>query len=77
MFEVHTFSSEQLDLRARPDLMARIAADSGGERFKKHLSRTRPAQVEHVSVWDRWWVLVALFGVWTTCWAVRRASGLV
>ena len=89
VFEIRNFSAEQLDLRARPDLMARIASDSGGlvlkdraadeieKCFQQHLAKTRPAQVEHIPLWDKWWMLAAIFGVWGICWAVRRASGLV
>jgi hypothetical protein len=88
-FDVRSLSEEQLDLAARPDLMARIAGESGGavldadqasgviRQFQEHLDRGRPRQVRRLSAWDRWWVLVGVFAVWTTAWAVRRSGGLV
>jgi hypothetical protein len=92
VFDVRNVSEEQLDLRARPDLMQRIAADSGGavlasgqsdvasqvaSAFKQHLARTRPAQIERVPAWDRWWLLVAMIFLWTMSWTIRRSSGLI
>jgi hypothetical protein len=90
VLEVRNVSEEQLDLRARPDLMQRIADDSGGTvlssddvanelaaKFKQHLARTRPTQVEHVPAWDHWWAMIGLILVWGASWAMRRASGLV
>jgi hypothetical protein len=88
-FDVRSFSDEQLDLKARPDLMARIARESGGAvpesdspgdllaRVQHHLEQARPAQVRRLSAWDRWWVLLGVFGVWAAAWAVRRSGGLV
>lgn len=89
LFDVRSFGQEQLDLRARPDLMNRIASDSDGqmlgdnavkqiaEQFRAHLAKTRPVQVERLAAWDRWWLLLATFGLWMSCWTVRRAGGLV
>jgi hypothetical protein len=90
VLDVRNVSEEQLDLRARPDLMQRIADDSGGTvlssedaadelaaKFKQHLARTRPTQVEHVPAWDHWWAMLGVILVWGANWAVRRASGLV
>jgi hypothetical protein len=89
IFDVRDMSDEQLDLRARPDLMQRIADDSGGgvlrdnpatevaSAFKQHLNRTRPVQVEHAPAWDRWWILAGILAIWMGSWALRRASGLV
>ena len=89
IFDVRDLSEEQLDLRARPDLMERISSDSGGavlhndparelaDLFHQHLNRTRPVQVEHAPAWDRWWVLAAIFALWGASWTLRRASGLV
>jgi hypothetical protein len=88
-FDVRSVGEEQLNLEARPDLMARIAADSDGAvlesgtgaeiraKFKEHSTRARPAQVERSPAWDRWWVLAAVLGLWTISWAVRRSGGLV
>jgi hypothetical protein len=88
-FDVRNLFEEQLDLKARPDLMARIARESGGlvldsgsasetiGRFQEHQDRSQPARVRRFPAWDRWWVLVTIFGVWCTAWAVRRHGGLI
>jgi hypothetical protein len=91
VFDVRKFDQELLDLQSRPDLMARIASDSGGavlnassdassevgKQFAQHLARVMPPHVERTTAWDRWWILVAVLALWTTAWAVRRAGGLV
>jgi hypothetical protein len=92
VFDVRVIGQEQLDLQARPDLMARIAADGGGavltedataaagqiaKTFKEHLARTRPPRHERATAWDRPWILLAVFGLWAASWAVRRSGGLV
>jgi hypothetical protein len=88
-FDVRQRWVEQLALDARPDLMNRIAIESGGavledanvaefaKQFEEHLTRSRPPQTRRVPMWDRWWVLVAIFSLWATTWVVRRRSGLV
>lgn len=88
-FDVRSYGEEQLNLEARPDLMARIASDSDGAvlvrgtgdeikaQFREHFVRTRPAQVERSPAWDRWWLLAGVVGLWTISWAVRRSGGLV
>jgi hypothetical protein len=88
-FEVRPFYGEQLDVAARPDLMARIAQDSGGRafdqvdpgalaaEFAEHIADTRPERVRRITAWDRWWVLVGVIGLWAGAWAIRRSSGLV
>jgi hypothetical protein len=80
---------EQLDLKARPDLMARIAQDSGGAvlneasgdeitaRFREHQSVTRPINVRRTTAWDCWWVMLAVLALWGTTWGFRRAGGLI
>jgi hypothetical protein len=89
VFDVRVLGQEQLDVQARPDLMARLAADSGGavlganpaedvaSKFKEHMARTRPPRYERTTAWDRPWVLLAVFAVWCLAWAVRRSGGLV
>jgi hypothetical protein len=89
VFDVRAFGEEELNLQARPDLMARIAADSDGTvitagsadeiraNFKEHFVRTRPPRVERAIAWDRWWVLAGVVGVWGVSWAIRRSGGLV
>ena len=88
-FDVRSLADEQLDLKARPDLMAHIAQDSGGAvlaagtadeiiaLFREHLERGRPQRVRRQSAWDRWWVLLGVLGIWVAAWAVRRSGGLV
>jgi hypothetical protein len=89
IFDVRNLSDEQLDLQARPDLMARIAQESGGavlegnapadmvETFQRNLDRLHPPQVRRVSLWDRWWVFLFVIGTWTIAWALRRRGGLI
>ena len=88
-FDVRSISTEQLDVEARPDLMARIAEQSGGavlaagaseslsDQFREHLAKSRPEKVRRISAWDRWWVLAAVFVIWSTAWGLRRSTGLV
>jgi hypothetical protein len=88
-FEVRNLSDERLDLKARPDLMARIAEESGGAVLEgddysdlarllgEHWERTRSRQVKRVAAWDRWWVLAGVFGLWVLSWSLRRSSGLI
>jgi hypothetical protein len=88
-FDVRSSFEEQLDLKARPDLMARIAHESGGlvlegfntddllKQFQEHQAQGRILQVRRITAWDRWWVLVAILGVWAVAWGLRRSSGLV
>lgn len=88
-FDVRPYSAEQLDVKARPDLMARISEQSGGavlsadepaslgDRFREHLARSRPERVRRITAWDRWWVLTGVFVVWGLAWGSRRSSGLV
>jgi hypothetical protein len=85
VFDVRVIGQEQLDLQARPDLMRRVADDGGGavlvddatsaanqisRTFKDHLARTRPPRHERSTAWDRPWILLAVFGLWTASWAV-------
>ena len=88
-FDVRSRSDEQLDLKARPDLLARVAAESGGAvlggetpgpalaRIRAHLDGGRPARVLRQPAWDRWWVLLGVLAVWGTAWGLRRSGGLV
>ncbi len=89
VFDVRRLLEEQLDLKARPDLMARIATSTGGlelkgdspgeiaETFTAHLERGRPERIRRTTAWDRWWVLAGTFFVWTIGWSLRRSAGLV
>ena len=89
MFDVRRLMEEQLDLKARPDLMARIASSTGGavlnsndpneiaNAFVTHLEKSRPDRIRRTSAWDRWWVLAGTFALWMIAWGLRRNSGLV
>ncbi len=89
MFDVNNYFEEQLDLQARPDLMARIARESGGialtgqptgdlaRQVEEHFDRSRPPRIHRIAAWDRGWVLLLIFGLWGIAWGVRRSSGLV
>jgi hypothetical protein len=86
---VRSSFDEQLDLKARPDLMARIAQESGGlvldgfktddllKQFQEHQAQGPSLHVRRITAWDRWWVLVAILGVWAAAWGLRRWNGLV
>ncbi len=88
-FDVRGFLEEKLDLRARPDLLRRIAEDSGGAvlgtdapeeinaHFREYLARSRPATVHHTTAWDRWWFFTAICAAWAGAWTLRRSGGLV
>lgn len=88
-FDVRSFLGEQLDLRARPDLLARLAEESGGAvltddpvrqiaaRYAEYTARVRPPRVQRQTAWDRWWLLVGVFAAWGTAWTLRRSGGLV
>ena len=88
-FDVRINAAEQLDVAARPDLMAKIAEGSGGavlsgadsadiaQRFQQHLAKSRPVQIRQIPLWDRTWVLVAIVACWGLAWGIRRAGGLV
>jgi hypothetical protein len=88
-FEVRDPSAEKLDLRARPDLMARIAEETDGvsldgrdlndlaEVVLAHWDETRPRQVRRVTAWDRAGVFGGILVVWAAAWTLRRRGGLV
>jgi hypothetical protein len=89
VFDVRPDIRELLQLDANPALMKRLAEASGGaalesaspeevtRHLEKYLAASHPEQVRSTSAWDRWWVLTAMFGVWSATWIVRRNSGLV
>lgn len=88
-FDVQPTVREQLELTARPDLMARIAEDSGGAVmesvsgrdiagfYNAYVHKTQPERVRRLPAWDRWYVMIAVLGLWTSAWALRRAKGLI
>lgn len=88
-FDVRRNLQEQLDLTARPDLLAALARETGGdvltgapperlaERFEAYRQRNHPDRVERTTAWDRWWVLSSILGLWVVTWIIRRWQGLV
>jgi hypothetical protein len=88
-FDVRAPVREQLELAARPDLMSLIADESGGAvlqtgsarevigSFDAFRKQAQPERVRRVPAWDRWYVLIGVFCVWASAWAVRRAGGLI
>lgn len=88
-FDVRAAVREQLELAARPDLMNLIASESGGAvlqtgsarevlgSFETFQRKAQPPRVRRTPAWDRWYVLVGIFGLWATAWATRRRVGLV
>ncbi|MBS0263142.1 MAG: VWA domain-containing protein [Planctomycetes bacterium] len=89
VFDVRSLSEEQLDKKARPDLMARIAASTGAidfssatadeivKAFQAHLEQSRHERIQRTTAWDRWWVLAGIFFCWMCAWVLRRSGGLV
>ena len=88
-FDVQPDMREQLEVSARSDLMQRMAEVSGGEvlklddlssladRYNKNVEKSRPVQYRQVPAWDRWWVLIGVFALWSCSWTLRRRTGLV
>jgi len=88
-FDVRDFADEQFDRAARPDLMARIAHDSGGAilatgspgeliaQLEAARARSRTEQVLRYPAWDRWWLYLGIIAFWATAWMLRRSAGLV
>jgi hypothetical protein len=88
-FDVRRLQEEQLDLKSRPDLMARIAGSTGGAALESdsahdisaqvvgRLATTRPETIRRIPAWDRWWALAGTFLLWSATWGIRRHGGLV
>lgn len=90
VFDVKLLGEEQLNLAARPDLMKRIADDSGGvvlasddevgkiaKVFDEYMEKAHTTAVRRVTAWDRAWVLLVVLGVWARTLVLRRSGGLV
>jgi hypothetical protein len=89
VFDVRSLGEEQLNLAARPDLMSRIASDSGGklldeETFDeivktvaREAGQERVLGVRLTTAWDRKWIMLLALSVWVASWATRRISGLI
>lgn len=79
---------EMAELRARPDLMAALARDSGGSTgsstdqglalASSMFSNVPPPRIEHrrKPVWDKWVWLALILGLLSIEWAIRRVRGL-
>jgi len=88
-FDVRGFAEEELDRAARPDLMERIAHESGGAvletgspgelvtRIQPARAKSRTEQVLRYPAWDHWWLLLGTIAVWGAAWILRRTAGLV
>jgi hypothetical protein len=88
-FDLRGNLTERLDVSAQPNVMKWIAESTGGavlesadprllaRQFDEHLGRTRPERTAQTMAWDRWWVLIAAFAIWSAAWGLRRRSGLV
>jgi len=88
-FDVQAPVQEQLDLRARPGLMKRLAEQSGGEALSESPARQirtvyleqwqdrHPEQFRRTPAWDRLGFLLTLAAVMGAAWVVRRRGGLV
>ncbi len=89
VFDVRHNLTERLDVAARSDLLEMIAKESGGavlergqpeqlvEKFDEYLSASRPQRSVKIIAWDRWWVLLTVYGIWAAAWGLRRRNGLV
>jgi hypothetical protein len=86
--EVVSASVEKQDLSADPDLMQKLAQTSGGAAVNARDVAHLPAvlkrweaarQLAHRqrSVWDRGWILTALFALLGAEWWLRRREGLL
>jgi hypothetical protein len=75
------------DLRARPDIMAAVAAASGGTAYRlgetppdlAALWKDRPqptVEFQRKPLWDKPWWLGAVLAVLSLEWAIRRWRGM-
>jgi hypothetical protein len=88
-FDVKNVGEEELNLKARPDVMQMIADESGGailkpeeaagiaSRMAQSLAKARAQHLVYLSAWDRLWIFAVIMALWTMAWSFRRASGLV
>jgi hypothetical protein len=79
---------EMAEVRAQPDLMARLATLSGGQSFTAASEGSKSfgaafankpeATVEYrrQPLWDKAWVLATVLGLLAVEWAVRRWKGM-
>jgi hypothetical protein len=86
--DVVSASVEKRELSADPDLMRRLAEISGGQvlnasqaaRFDDVYQRwraTRQMAQQETTVWDHWWLLGIIIGLFGAEWWVRRREGLL
>ncbi|MCA9137055.1 MAG: hypothetical protein KDB00_09855 [Planctomycetales bacterium] len=88
-FEVREPTAERLELSPREDILLEIASESGGQmlnandadaivaRIDQQITNGLPIETRQTAAWDRWWVMVAIIGLWTTTWVLRRGNGLI
>ncbi|HWQ93076.1 MAG TPA: hypothetical protein VN673_15485, partial [Clostridia bacterium] len=88
MLEVKSGSIENRNLSADPELMNRLAAVSGGRVLKTQDLAKLPQIVRQWEtarelghhqnpIWDRWYILAALVGLFGAEWWFRRKEGLL
>jgi hypothetical protein len=89
VFEVTPPLQERLDLRARPELMRRIAQASDGEAipagdagrlvdaYLRYTSKYRPDLENRTPAWDSPWIWVGLMGWLALLWYGRRRWGMI
>jgi hypothetical protein len=88
-FEVIPPLQEKLDLRARSELMRRIAQASDGEaltpaqvpdlleHYARYVSRFRPELERRTPAWDRFWIWALLIAWFGGLWYVRRRWAMI
>jgi len=86
--EVVSASMEKRELSADPETMRQLAEVSGGAVLKaddvarlpeivQHREAARELSHQRRSVWDRWWLMLGIFGLLGTEWWLRRREGLL
>jgi hypothetical protein len=86
--EVVSASVEKRELSADPEMMRQLAETSGGAvvgaadvaRLPEIVRQREAARLlspERQSVWDRWWVMLGIFGLLGAEWWLRRREGLL
>ena len=85
--EVEAPVAEDLDRSARPELLARLARETGGEVVPPEAARVReacsrawslahPVSYRRTPAWDRPLVLCLIVAAWVAGWVLRRREGL-
>ena len=86
--EVVSASVEKRELSADPETMKQLAEISGGAvlsagdvarlpEIVRHWDAARELSQQRHSIWDRWWVMAAIFALLGVEWWLRRREGLL